>query len=69
MKPKLRQEILWKGYLMCGRLPCLSQKLRIKLEHTLTVVMATAVLHNIAKEQNDSVFIDSSPEEVKFKES
>ncbi|GBP36386.1 Putative nuclease HARBI1 [Eumeta japonica] len=46
------------------RFPCLSQKLRIKLEHTLAVIIATAVLHNIAIQQNDTVSIDNSPEDI-----
>lgn len=39
------------------RFACLSQKLRLKLEHTLAVIVATAVLHNIAIQQNDTVSI------------
>ncbi|CAK1598049.1 unnamed protein product [Parnassius mnemosyne] len=45
------------------RFTCLSQKLRLKLDHTLAVIVATAVLHNIALQQNDTVAIDSAPEE------
>lgn len=47
------------------RFPCLSQKLRLKLSHTLAVIVSTAVLHNIALHQNDTVIDDDSaaPEE------
>ncbi|RVE41601.1 hypothetical protein evm_013749 [Chilo suppressalis] len=50
------------------RFPCLSQKLRLKLNHTLAVIVATAVLHNIALQQNDTVLIDHVPEENIFTE-
>lgn len=43
--------------------PCLSQKLRLRLEHTLVVIVATAVLHNIALQQNDTAITDCAPEE------
>ncbi|VVC94244.1 unnamed protein product [Leptidea sinapis] len=45
------------------RFPCLSQKLRLKLDHTLAVIVTTAVLHNIVLQQNDAVIIDSDSEE------
>jgi hypothetical protein len=35
------------------RFPCLSLGLRTKLENTLTIIVATAVLHNIAINEND----------------
>lgn len=45
------------------RFACLSQKLRLNLDHTLAVIVAVAVLHNIALQENDTVIIDSDPEE------
>ncbi|CAH2109173.1 unnamed protein product [Euphydryas editha] len=45
------------------RFACLSQKIKLKLDHTLAVIVATAVLHNIALQQNDTAIIDSAPEE------
>jgi hypothetical protein len=35
------------------RFPCLSLGLRTKLENTLTIIVATAVLHNVAINKND----------------
>lgn len=51
------------------RFACLSQKLRLKLDHTLTVIVATAVLHNIALQQNDTVIIEESASEDTVTES
>ncbi|CAH2013455.1 unnamed protein product, partial [Acanthoscelides obtectus] len=46
--PVERQYGLWKR-----RFPVLSTGLRLKLQTTLTVIVATAVLHNIAIDQNE----------------
>ncbi|VVC87115.1 unnamed protein product [Leptidea sinapis] len=45
------------------RCPCLSQKLTLKLYHTLAFIVAIAVLHNITIQQNDGVIINSVSEE------
>lgn len=48
------------------RFPCLSQKLRVKMDCVLAVIVATAVLHNIALENSDYLEVeevqDLSPE-------
>lgn len=37
------------------RFPCLSMGLRVKLETTLHIIIATAILHNIAISMNDNI--------------
>lgn len=41
----------------------------MKLDHSLAVIVATAVLHNIARNQNDTVIIDSDPDDSIITES
>lgn len=54
-----RTIIAWKN-----RFPCLSLKLRLNLQHTLAVITATAVLHNICNQQNDSFLFDTPEENI-----
>ena len=48
------------------RFPCLSQKLRLKLETTLVVIVACCVLHNICRArnmENDDFIENNGPEQ------
>ncbi|CAH1997234.1 unnamed protein product [Acanthoscelides obtectus] len=51
------------------RFPCLSLGMRLKLETMCEVIVATAVLHNMCLEQNDTIdFFENGPEMEQIEE-